>query len=45
MYGGPKSQDTELPRQKSVHHHIWGTDELMQKLYLVTLLQMSFQIE
>ncbi len=27
------------------HPHIRGTDELMQKLYIVSLLQMSFQSE
>jgi hypothetical protein len=36
---------------KNVHmqtlddHNIWGTDELMQKLYLVSLPLMSFHIE
>jgi hypothetical protein len=30
---------------KPDHPHILGTDELMQKLSMVSLLQMSFQIE
>jgi hypothetical protein len=41
----PSRKITVFDHLNGDHPHIWGKDELIQKRSVVSLLQMSFQIE